>query len=100
MSYYATEWRESGACVTADPDLFFPVATGAVAVQQAERARRICAGCHVRRQCLQFAMDFREADGIWGGTTPEERQHARLDAAAARRSAARLARRAGPGTAA
>jgi WhiB family redox-sensing transcriptional regulator len=100
MSYYATEWRKSGACLTADPDLFFPVATGSVAAQQAERARRICVGCHVRRQCLQFAVDFGEAHGIWGGTTPEERQRDRLSEAAGRRSAARRARRVGPGTAA
>jgi WhiB family redox-sensing transcriptional regulator len=100
MSFYATEWRESGACLTADPDLFFPVATGTVAVQQAERARRICDGCRVRRQCLQFAMDFGEAHGIWGGTTPEERQRARLGEAAARRFVARRARHVGPGTAA
>ncbi len=100
MSYYATEWRESGACITADPELFFPIASGGVSVRQAEQARRICAGCHVRRQCLQFAMDFGEAHGIWGGTTPEERRRARLNDAAARRSAARRSRRVAPGTAA
>ena len=100
MSYHATEWRESGACATADPELFFPIATGGVAVRQAEQARRICAGCRVRRQCLQFAIDFGEAHGIWGGTTPEERQRVRLNEAAARRLAARRSRRVGPGLAA
>jgi WhiB family redox-sensing transcriptional regulator len=93
MSYYDTEWRESGACVTADPDLFFPVATGAAGLQHAEDARRICAGCLVRRQCLQFAMDIGETHGIWGATTPEERERARRKRAGARRSAT-------PGTAA
>jgi len=67
------DWRAEGACLTADPDLFFPIATGAVAARQANQARRICAGCLVRAQCLRFAMNIPEAHGIWGGTTPEER---------------------------
>jgi WhiB family transcriptional regulator, redox-sensing transcriptional regulator len=70
-------WRAEGACVSADPDLFFPFATGAVAARQANQARRICAGCAVRAQCLQFAMDVPEAHGIWGGSTPEERMRER-----------------------
>ena len=85
MSYYATEWRESRACATADPDLFFPVAARAVGSRQANEARRICAGCRVRRECLQFAMDMGESHGIWGGTTPEERQRARRKEAGAHR---------------
>jgi len=67
------DWRAEGACVTADPDLFFPFATGALGTRQANQARRICAGCVVRVQCLQFAMSVPEAHGVWGGTTPEER---------------------------
>ena len=67
------DWRAEGACVTADPDLFFPFATGALGTRQANQARRICARCAVRAQCLQFAMNVPEAHGIWGGTTPEER---------------------------
>jgi WhiB family redox-sensing transcriptional regulator len=97
MSNFATEWRESGACLTADPELFFPVAAGGVGARQANEARRICAGCRVRRECLQFAMDMGEAYGIWGGTTPEERQRARRRD---RRSAMRSSRRIAPGTAA
>jgi WhiB family redox-sensing transcriptional regulator len=71
------DWRAAGACLTADPDLFFPFATGAVAAKQANQARRICLGCSVRVQCLQFALDVGEAHGVWGGTTPEERQRER-----------------------
>jgi WhiB family redox-sensing transcriptional regulator len=67
------DWRAEAACVTADPDLFFPFAAGAVAARQASQARRICARCPVQAQCLQFAMDIPEGHGIWGGTGPEER---------------------------
>lgn len=73
MTEYSTEWRTAGACLTADPDLFFPVAVGAFASSQVARAQRICAGCPVKQQCLDFAMRTREPTGIWGGTTPEER---------------------------
>lgn len=77
MTDYATEWRAAGACLSADPDLFFPIATGGAAVSQVTQAQRICAGCGVRQQCLEFAMQTGETYGIWGGTTPEERVRVR-----------------------
>lgn len=74
MIDYATDWRAAGACLSADPDLFFPIATGtAAAAKQISKAQRICAGCQVRQECLDFAMRTGEMNGIWGGTTPEER---------------------------
>jgi WhiB family redox-sensing transcriptional regulator len=82
----APEWRASGACLTADPDLFFPIATGHVAAKQITKAQQVCARCGVRQQCLEFAMRTGEAHGIWGGTTPEDRTRAR------RRHSARLRR--------
>jgi WhiB family transcriptional regulator, redox-sensing transcriptional regulator len=77
MTDYATEWRAASACLSADPELFFPVAQGSAADGQTSSALRVCAGCAVRQQCLDFAMTSGEAHGIWGGTTPEERIRAR-----------------------
>jgi WhiB family transcriptional regulator, redox-sensing transcriptional regulator len=77
MIEYGTEWRAASACLNTDPDVFFPVAVGSAASKQIARAMRICAGCTVRQQCLDFAMRSGEKDGIWGGTTPEERIRAR-----------------------
>ena len=77
MTNYATDWRAAGACLSADPDLFFPIAAGVLAGRQITEARRICARCRVQRQCLDFAMRTGETHGIWGGTTPEERIAAR-----------------------
>jgi WhiB family redox-sensing transcriptional regulator len=71
------DWRAAGACRTADPDLFFPVAVGAVANRQIAKAQRICADCPVRQKCLDFALRTPEPAGIWGGTTPEERTRVR-----------------------
>src|ERR1700744_4468724 len=73
MIDYATEWRAEGACLAADPDLFFPVAVGGAASKDTSRALLICDSCPVKRQCLEFAMRNGEANGIVGGTTPEER---------------------------
>jgi WhiB family redox-sensing transcriptional regulator len=77
MIEYRTNWRAASACLNADPDMFFPVAAGTVASKQISLALRICAGCAVRQHCLDFAMRSGEKDGIWGGTTPEERIRAR-----------------------
>jgi WhiB family transcriptional regulator, redox-sensing transcriptional regulator len=77
MTDYATEWRAASACLSADPELFFPIAEGAAADPETSTALRVCAGCAVRQQCLDFAMATGEAHGIWGGTTPDERIRAR-----------------------
>ena len=87
----ATNWRSAGACLYADPDLFFPISSTGPAEQQIARAKMICAGCAVRRECLDFALSHDQVYGIWGGTTPEDRQRERRRkrrAAAARRRVA------------
>lgn len=73
----AMNWRAAGACLTADPDLFFPISSAGPGERQIERAKIICAGCRVRRECLEFAMANNQVYGIWGGTTPEDRQRDR-----------------------
>ncbi len=77
MTEYASDWRGAGACLSADPELFFPIATRGPAVGQVSSALHVCARCSVRQQCLDWAMRMNEAEGIWGGTTPEERMRAR-----------------------
>jgi WhiB family transcriptional regulator, redox-sensing transcriptional regulator len=70
-------WRSAGACLAADPDLFFPISMRGPAEKQISRAKMICAGCKVRTECLDFAMSHDQNYGIWGGTTPEDRQRER-----------------------
>jgi WhiB family redox-sensing transcriptional regulator len=91
MTEYASDWRATGACLSADPDLFFPIGTGKLPAGQVSDAMHVCAGCAVRQQCLDFAMQMNESHGIWGGTTPEERIRAR------RRNMRRSARLPGQG---
>ena len=48
-------WRLLAACLSADPDLFFPVSSSGRSLAQVAEAKAICAGCQVRRDCLAFA---------------------------------------------
>jgi WhiB family transcriptional regulator, redox-sensing transcriptional regulator len=63
--------------MSADPDLFFPISSAGPGERQIARAKTICAGCQVRRECLEYALAHDQVYGIWGGTTPEDRQRAR-----------------------
>lgn len=72
-----TEWRAVGACLGADPELFFPVSMTGRAIIQIAEAKAICARCPVRRECLDFARAHEPIDGIWGGTTSQDRQRNR-----------------------
>ena len=87
----ATDWRAHGACLSADPDLFFPISTKGLGDKQITQAKLICAECQVKRECLEFAMTHDLSYGIWGGSTPEDRQRERRRK---RRAAAAAARRA------
>jgi WhiB family redox-sensing transcriptional regulator len=79
VAWQRDDWRSRGACLAADPDLFFPIsATGSSAAQVAE-AKAICASCPVLSDCLGFALAQRDMQGIWGGTTDSERKQLRRD---------------------
>jgi WhiB family transcriptional regulator, redox-sensing transcriptional regulator len=70
-------WMFDGACRRVDPELFFPIATVKhAAARQVEAARAVCTPCPVRAKCLSYALEVMP-EGIWGGTTYEERLAAR-----------------------
>lgn len=82
-------WRLDAACAHMDTLIFFPIGETGPVTQQVELARKICASCPVREQCLEFAIATIQNDGIWGGTTEDERRLIkRARRAAARRAAA------------
>ena len=85
-----TDWRADAACRDTDPDLFFPVGTTGLALDQIEAAKIVCTTCPCQDECLQFALDTNQDAGVWGGLGEEERRVIRRQRAAARR-AARLA---------
>jgi WhiB family transcriptional regulator, redox-sensing transcriptional regulator len=84
----AGNWRDAGACLHADPDLFFPVSVTGPSRREVAQAKAFCAQCPVRRQCLEFAQD-NGVYGIWGGTTMQERQRIRRRDQRAARARAR-----------
>jgi WhiB family redox-sensing transcriptional regulator len=67
-------WRDLGACREEDPELFFPVGTQGPARDQIALARVVCRRCSVVDECLRWALAAGQAEGIWGGLTPEERR--------------------------
>jgi WhiB family redox-sensing transcriptional regulator len=67
------DWRSRGACLTADPELFFPISSTGTSQEQEEQAREVCARCLVRDECLAFALRTNQAHGVWGGLGEAER---------------------------
>lgn len=77
-------WQDQANCIGADQQLFFPErppgrshgAANTLITAQIKAAKTICAGCCVTAECLAYALAFPAADqfGIWGGTTPKERE--------------------------
>ena len=62
-------WRDSALCAQTDPEEFFPDKGGTT-----RHAKRTCAACTVRTECLQYALDHGERFGIWGGMSERERR--------------------------
>jgi WhiB family transcriptional regulator, redox-sensing transcriptional regulator len=85
----AADWRSAGACLNADTDLFFPISMTGRGLDQIAEAKAICARCRVRAECLEFAQTHDFTYGIWGGTTPEDRQRVRRRERRAARARAR-----------
>lgn len=64
-----TEWMARGNCAEESPARFFP--SDGVGV---EAARRICATCPVKQECLEHALVNRIDHGVWGGASERERR--------------------------
>ncbi len=68
------DWRDRAACLTVDPELFFPVGNTGPAVEQIDRAKAVCSHCPVTEHCLQYALDTNQDSGVWGGLSEDERR--------------------------
>jgi WhiB family redox-sensing transcriptional regulator len=65
-------WQDRALCAETDPEAFFPEKGGST-----REAKRICTGCEVRAECLDFALGNDERFGIWGGLSERERRRLR-----------------------
>jgi WhiB family transcriptional regulator, redox-sensing transcriptional regulator len=79
----AGRWSRA-ACMNADPELFFPISTSGPAVRQVAQAKSVCARCQIQQECLDYALKAGSVQGIWGGTTENERRLLRRRMARAR----------------
>lgn len=78
---FETQWMALGNCAEQPPSTFFP--SDGVGV---EVARKICAECPVKSECLEYALTNKIDHGVWGGTSERERRRIHK-----RRAAERLA---------
>ena len=62
-------WQADAICAQTDPEAFFPEKGGST-----RDAKRICSGCDVKQQCLEYALANDERFGIWGGLSERERR--------------------------
>ena len=65
-------WQEHALCAETDPEAFFPEKGGST-----REAKKICTGCDVRAECLEYALTMDERFGIWGGLSERERRRLR-----------------------
>jgi WhiB family redox-sensing transcriptional regulator len=68
----AQSWQEQALCAETDPEAFFPEKGGST-----REAKKICTGCEVKAQCLEYALANDERFGIWGGLSERERRRLR-----------------------
>lgn len=66
------DWQERALCAQTDPEAFFPEKGGST-----REAKRICQGCEVQTECLEYALAHDERFGIWGGLSERERRKMR-----------------------
>jgi WhiB family redox-sensing transcriptional regulator len=67
-------WQERALCAQTDPEAFFPEKGGST-----RDAKKVCVGCDVRAECLEYALEHDERFGIWGGLSERERRKFKKD---------------------
>lgn len=72
------DWQYDGLCRATDPEEFFHPEgeRGAARRRREDRAKQVCARCPVLEQCREHALATKEAYGVWGGLSEEERERA------------------------
>ena len=62
-------WQHRALCSQTDPEAFFPEKGGST-----RDAKRVCAQCEVREQCLKWAIEHDERFVIGGGMSERARR--------------------------
>lgn len=61
------DWVIQARCAGSDPEVFSRVRHEAT-------AKRICWGCPVRVECLDYALERPDLKGVWGAKNPADRR--------------------------
>ena len=69
-------WQDRALCAQTDPEAVFPEKGGST-----REAKKICTGCEVKAECLEYALANDERFGIWGGLSERERRRIKREAA-------------------
>jgi WhiB family transcriptional regulator, redox-sensing transcriptional regulator len=79
-----TDWRNRAACLSHEPELFFPIGTTGPARAHLADAQKVCQSCEVQTDCLQWALSNGVDYGVWGGYSEDQRRSLRRRAARSR----------------
>jgi WhiB family redox-sensing transcriptional regulator len=69
------DWQGQAACRGSDTATFYHPENerGPSRSRRELQAKAVCRSCAVIESCLRWALAAREPYGVWGGTSPEER---------------------------
>ena len=70
-------WRAQARCRGVPTEVFFARRGDDLSLRV---AKRICRGCPVRAQCLDYALAAGERFGVWGGVSEGRRRELRTTA--------------------
>lgn len=70
----AADWRDEAACRTEKPEIFFASAGTDPGRADIRHAKAICWSCPSMQACGQWAIETRQAFGVWGGVSEQERR--------------------------
>ena len=63
----------SQVCAQTDPELFFPENSSEVR-NHLKIVKPLCNSCEFKTPCLEYALKYPELQGIWAGTSENERR--------------------------
>lgn len=62
-------WRDEALCLEIGGDPFFPEKGEPIA-----DVKRVCQGCPVRAECLEYSIVTNQRYGVWGGVSERNRR--------------------------
>ena len=63
-------WAPLANCVDVNPDVFYPEKDDTIGER---KAKQFCVNCIVRVNCLEYALENNEFQGVWGKKNEKER---------------------------